>query len=78
MSVLEKEQALLQRWRTLPDDKQQETLDFIESLLRKQATKRPLRSALGLCADLKVSISDDDIAQARKEMWGAFPREIAL
>ncbi len=78
MSVLEKEQTLLKGWRALPDDKQQETLDFIEFLQRKQGTKRPLRSALGLCADLNVTISDDDIAQARKEMWGDFPREIEL
>ncbi len=78
MSVLEKEQVLLQKWRALPDDKQQETLDFIALLQKKQPTKHPLKSALGIAADLNVTISDDDVAQARKEMWGGFPREINL
>ena len=78
MSVLEKEQTLLRGWRALPDDKQQETLDFIALLQKKQPTKHPLRSALGIAADLNVTISNEDFAQARKEMWGDFPREIEL
>ncbi|MGL5833348.1 MAG: hypothetical protein ACRC1Z_08965 [Waterburya sp.] len=30
----------------------------------------------GLCADLKIQITEKDIAQVRREMWGNFPREI--
>jgi uncharacterized protein len=29
-----------------------------------------------LCADLKIDITEQDIAQARQEMWGNFPRDI--
>lgn len=33
------------------------------------------RSLEGLWADLGVDVSDEDIAEARREMWGGFPRE---
>ncbi|MFA5865911.1 MAG: DUF2281 domain-containing protein [Phycisphaerae bacterium] len=67
---------LLEKWRTLPPDKQQEMLDFLDFLQQKSAVKQPRRSLLGLCADLKADISEQDITDTRKEMWGNFPREI--
>lgn len=70
------EQAVLEKLRALPPDKQQEFLDFAEFIHQKNMPKRPLKSAKGLCADLKVNITEEDIAQARQEMWGNFPREI--
>lgn len=70
------EQAVLEKMRQLPVDKQQEVLDFTEFLYQKIMVKRPLRSVKGLCADIKVDITEEDISQARKEMWGNFPREI--
>lgn len=69
------EQAVLDKLRTLTPDKQQEVLDFAEFLQHKTPPKRPLKSVKGLWADLKVDITEEDIAQARKEMWGNFPRE---
>lgn len=70
------EQAVLDKLRELPPDKQQEILDFAEFLQQKNLPKKPLKSVKGLCADLKVDITEEDIAQARQEMWGNFPREI--
>ncbi len=70
------EQAVLDKLRELPPDKQQEILDFAEFLQQKSLPKKPLKSVKGLCADLKVDITEEDIAQARQEMWGNFPREI--
>ncbi|MEG4346248.1 DUF2281 domain-containing protein [Microcoleus sp. A003_D6] len=70
------EQAVLDKLRELPPERQQEVLDFAEFLQQKTMPKRPLKSAKGLCADLKVDITEEDIAQARQEMWGNFPREI--
>ncbi|WP_293135717.1 DUF2281 domain-containing protein [Microcoleus sp. bin38.metabat.b11b12b14.051] len=70
------EQAVLDKLRALPPERQQEVLDFAEFLQQKSLVKRPLKSAKGLCADLKVDITEEDIAQARQEMWGNFPREI--
>jgi hypothetical protein len=69
------EQAVLQKLRELPPEKQQEVLDFADFLRQKVTPKRPLRSVKGLWADLNVDITEEDIAQARLEMWGNFPRD---
>ena len=69
------EQTILEKMRTLPTDKQQEVLDFVEFLQQKSAAKRPRRSLKGLWADLGVDITEEDIAEVRKEMWKNFPRE---
>jgi hypothetical protein len=69
------EQIVLERLRALPPEKQQEVLDFAEFLHHKTLPKQPRRSLLGLWADLGVKITDEDIAEARREMWGNFPRE---
>lgn len=70
------EEAVLERLRHLPVDKQQQLLEFAEFLSQKTTLKRPLQTVRGLCADLKVDITEEDIAQARQEMWGNFPRDI--
>ncbi|MEH2086970.1 hypothetical protein [Nostoc sp.] len=70
------EQAVLERLRQLPIEKQQQLLDFAEFLSQKTTPKTPLLSVRGLCADLKVDITQEEIAQARQEMWGNFPKDI--
>jgi hypothetical protein len=72
------EEAVLETLRELPVDKQQEVLDFAQYLKQKVVPKRPKRSLKGLCADLNIQITEEDIAEARQEMWGNFPREIEL
>jgi len=67
-------EALLERLRTLPPEKQREVLDFAEFLAQQSTPRRPKRSLEGLCADLDIHITEEDIAEARREMWGGFPR----
>lgn len=69
------EQAILENLRVLPPEKQQEVLDFVEFIKSKSRSKVARRSIKGLCADLGVHITAEDIAQARREIWGNFPRE---
>ncbi len=69
------EQAVLDKLRRLPVDKQQEVLDFAEFLHQKMTSKPPLRSVKGLWAGLDIDITEEDIAQARKDMWGNFAEE---
>lgn len=65
------EQSVLEKLRILPPDKQQEVLDFVEFLGQRQpATKRPRRNWIGLASDLGVDLTEEDIAEARREMWG--------
>ena len=69
------EQSVLAKLLKLPVEKQKEVLDFVESLEKKAGQRRTRRSLKGLWADLGVNISPEDIAEARREMWGGFPRE---
>lgn len=74
------EQALLETVRALPSDQQQEVLDFAEFLrqTRPQRAAGARRNPIGLLADLQVDISETDIAAARQELWGNFPRPVDL
>ena len=69
------EQAVLDKLRELPPERQQEVLDFAEFLQQKSIVKRPLKSVKGMWSHLDIDITEEDIAQARKEMWKDFPRE---
>lgn len=72
------EQQVLEKLRDLPAEKQKEVLEFVESLKEKNGPKLPRRSLLGLWADLNIHITEEDIAEARRELWGDFPRGIEL
>jgi Protein of unknown function (DUF2281) len=69
------EQILLETVRALPPEKQQELLDFAEFLAHRSSVKQPRHSIKGLCADLNIDIRSETIDEARREMWGGFPRE---
>lgn len=70
------EQAVLEKLRQLPVDKQQEVLDFAE-FIHQKFTPKPIsrRSVKGLWAGLDIDITEEDIAQARKDMWENFPKD---
>ncbi len=72
------EQLLLEKLRGLSPEKQREVLDFAQSLSKNESPGKPLRSLEGLWADLDIEITEEDIAEARREMWGNFPRDIKL
>jgi len=68
------EKTVLEKLLKLPVEKQKEVLDFVETLEKKPGSPRHRRSLKGLWADLGAEISPEDIADARREMWGGFPR----
>jgi hypothetical protein len=70
------EQKVLEKLRDLPPEKQKEVLVFVESLKKADAKPQPRRSLRGLWANYNFQITEDDIAEARREMWGNFPRDI--
>jgi hypothetical protein len=69
------EQIVVEKLRQLPVEKQREVLEFVDSLQEKIGTKGQYRTLKGLWARLEVDISDNDIVQARRDMWASFPRE---
>jgi hypothetical protein len=70
------EQEAIERLRALPPDKQREVLAFMESLAAESQASSSPGGLRGLWADLNISITDEDIAQARRAMWGTFPRDL--
>ncbi len=65
------EQKIMEKLRMLPLEQQQEVLDFVEFLQQKKSTqKRQYRSVRGSWVDLGVQISEQDITEVRREMWG--------
>ena len=71
------EQQVLQKLRELPPEKQREVLDFVDSLEKEHSKPKKLRSLEGLLEDFNVDISEQDIATARREVWGNFRRDIS-
>lgn len=69
------DESFLEKLLQLPPDKQREAIDFVETLHKKAATVGPKRSLKGLWSDLNFDISNEDLVQARREMWGDFPKE---
>ena len=69
------EEAVLEKLRALPPEKQREVLEFVESLRPATEAKRPLRSVKGLWADLGIDITDSDIVELRREARANFPRD---
>lgn len=62
----------------LPPLEKVRLVERVMATLEQQLTStqnQPIKSAYGLWADLNVNISEEDIAEARREMWGNFPRE---
>src|ERR1700675_2936789 len=70
------EQQVLEKLRELPPDKQVEVLAFVSQLQERSGNGRRL-SLLGLWSNLDVKVSAEDIAEARREMWGSFPRDVS-
>lgn len=69
------DESFLEKLRALPPDKQREAIDFVEYLHKKSGATGPKRSLKGIWSDLGIDITHEDIAKARSEMWGNFPRE---
>lgn len=67
------EDALLAAVRDLSDEQKQDVLDFAVRLAVNG--NRPRKSLYGTWAGQGLSVSQEDIAGARKEMWGGFPRD---
>ena len=72
------EQQVLEKLRGLPPEKQKELLEFVDSLNENAGANKPLLSLEGIWADLEIHVTNEDIAEARREMWGIFPRNIKL
>jgi len=65
------EEQVLEKLRDLPPEKQKEVLDFVDFLKEKNGAKKPRRSLRGLWGDLNIHITEEDISENRREMFGS-------
>ncbi len=70
------EDTVREKLRGLSFEKQKEVLLFVESLQSEQGARKTLRSLEGPLEDFNIDITEEDIAEARREMWGTFPRDL--
>jgi len=70
-------EQIYEKVKTLPPEKQAKVLDFAESMKEGEATPvaTPRKSIIGALAHLNLDVSEEDIAEMRREMWGNFPRD---
>ena len=68
-------EIIAEKTKELPTDKQQQILDFVEFVRARTPHEKGLKDPAGLLADLGVDINEEALSEARREMWGAFPRE---
>jgi len=69
-------ETLTHKVSQLPLNRQLEVLNFAEFLEQKQMHAGPRHDPEGLLGDQASGLSVADFAQARKEAWGNFPREM--
>jgi len=71
------EESILERVRALAPAKREDVLKYISSLETAEGTveNKPFRSPKGILADLNFALTEEDLAEARREMWGSFPRD---
>ena len=68
-------ESIVEVVENLPIERQREVLDFAEFLQQREKSsgKKPRKSLKGLWKG--VNITAEDIDEARREMWGNFPKD---
>jgi hypothetical protein len=66
------EEVILEKVRALPPAKKAEVLEFVSGL--DTAARPPFHSPKGILSDLNFTLTEEDLAEARREMWSGFPR----
>jgi hypothetical protein len=69
------EEVLFQKIKTLPPDLQQKAIEFVDSLQIEAQKKTPLVSLKGIWADMNVNTTEEDIHEARNEMWRGYTKD---
>lgn len=70
-------ESVVEILEVLPPEKQQELLNFAKFLKMANIVKRPRKSLKGMWADLDIHITEEDIKEVRREMWGNLDEKFA-
>lgn len=64
------EETIIARLRELPEAQRQTVLHFVEFLIARNLNDAAPRSLMGAWANMGIDITEEDIAEARRDMWG--------
>ena len=69
---------LFEKIKRLPEDKQRVVKSLVDQLSRNadESVEESQGDWNGSLEGLDIAISEEEIAEARHEMWGEFPREV--
>lgn len=76
LKVMTVEEKILDCVRDLPPEDQEKVREFAEGLRARGPRRAPAKSLEGLWAKYDLRITDEDIEEARREMWRKFPRDL--
>lgn len=65
-------EQVAEKLKELPPDKQQEVLEFVDTISTELTSRPKLTNPEGLWAGRGCDISPEELAEARREMWGKF------
>lgn len=69
------EEVLLEKFKILPPEQQKKAIEYVDSL-QKEISAQPQRKSLkDALAHLNIKITDEDIRQARNEMWRGYTKD---
>lgn len=68
-------EAVIEKLESLPTQRQQEVLDFAEFLGTKEQNGHPRRSLKGIWAGLNIDLTEEELRQARNEMWRGYTKD---
>jgi hypothetical protein len=67
--------AVIEKLEVMPTVKQQKVLEFMESMESNEKPRKPRLSLQGIWADLNINLTEEDLRQARNEMWRGYTRD---
>jgi hypothetical protein len=74
MTTLEQ---ILAQVKALPPELQKKRLALVEGIRANEPGPAPRKPLRGMWRHIGVDVSEDELADARREMWGSFPRAVA-
>ncbi len=69
------EEVLLEKIKVLPPNLKQKAIDYVESLQGEAAPPLKRKSVKGSLSHLNIKLTDEDIRQARNEMWRGYTKD---
>lgn len=67
--------AVIEKLEVMPVVTQQKVLEFMESMESKEKPRTPRRSLQGIWSHLDINFTEEDLREARNEMWRGYTRD---